>query len=142
VLGDGRLTFQNAKTPINLLLLDMFSSDSVPTHMLTKEAFALYRSKLAPHGAIAVNVSNHNLELATVVAASAAANGMVTVVKTDPPPPAETLRLQAQIAVVAKPDDLKALGLDSGWHVVQPTARVWTDDYSDVLGAILRRMHQ
>ena len=142
VLGDGRLTFQNAKPPIDLLLLDMFSSDSVPTHMLTKEAFALYKSKLAIHGAIAVNVSNHNLELASVVAASAAANGMVTAVKTDPRPPADTLRLQAEIAVVARPDDFKALGLDSGWHIVRPGDRVWSDDYSDVLGAILRRMRQ
>jgi hypothetical protein len=112
--------------------------------MLTSEAFALYKSKLASHGAIAVNVSNHNLELASVVAASAAANGMVTVVKTDPRPPADSLRLQAEIAVVARPDDLKALKLDSGWHIVQPTqgVRVWSDDYSDVLGAIVRRMRE
>ena len=140
VLGDGRLTFRSAKAPIDLLLLDVFSSDSVPTHMLTKEAFALYKSKLAPHGAMAINVSNHNLELASVVAASAAANGMVTVVKTDPRPPADSLRLQAQIAVVARPADLKALKLDPGWRIVRPAQVAWSDDYSDVLAAILRRM--
>jgi spermidine synthase len=143
ILGDGRLTLRDARSPVDLLLLDIFSSDSVPTHMLTKEAFALYKSKLSAHGAIAFNVSNHNLELASVVAASAAANGMVTVVKTDPQPPADTLRLRAEIAVVVRSEtDLKALKLDSGWQVVQPAqgARVWSDDYSDVLGAILRRM--
>jgi len=116
ILGDGRLTLRDSRRPIDLLLLDIFSSDSVPTHMLTKEAFALYKSKLAPHGAIAFNISNHNLELASVVAESAAANGMVTVVKTDPKPPAQTLKLQAEIAVVARSgSDLETLKLDSGW---------------------------
>jgi spermidine synthase len=143
ILGDGRLTLHDARSPIDLLLLDIFSSDSVPTHMLTKEAFALYKAKLSPHGAIAFNVSNHNLELASIVAASAAANGLMTVVKTDSLPPAHSLRLQAEIAVVVRSEaDLKELNLDSGWKVVQPPqgVRVWSDDYSDVLGAILRRM--
>jgi spermidine synthase len=143
VIGDGRLTLKDAKTSVDLLLLDIFSSDSVPTHMLTREAFALYKAKLAPHGAIAFNISNHNMELASVVAASAAANGMVTAVRTDPRPAAGSMMLQAEIAVVAKSEtDLSALHLDPSWKVVHVEAgfRTWTDDYSDVLGAILRRM--
>jgi hypothetical protein len=143
VIGDGRLTLQNARVPVELLLLDIFSSDSVPTHMLTREAFALYKAKLAPHGVIAFNISNHNMELANVVAASAAANGMVAAVRTDARPPADSLRLPAQIAVVARSEaDLAALHLGQGWKEVRPAPgfRTWTDDYSDVLGAILRRM--
>jgi spermidine synthase len=143
VIGDGRLTLQGAKAPIDLLILDIFSSDSVPTHMLTKEAFALFKSKLAPHGAIAFNISNHNMALASVVAASAAANGMATAVRTDTRPPPQTLKLPAEIAVVARsPADLAQLKLGPGWHIVQPTPgmRAWSDDYSDILGAILRRM--
>jgi spermidine synthase len=142
VIGDGRLTLREAVTPVDLLLLDIFSSDSVPTHMLTREAFSLYKTKLTPHGAIAFNISNHNMELASVVAASAAANGMATAVRTDPPPPAASMALRAEIAVVARSDaDLHALHLDPSWRVVsvEPGFRTWTDDYSDVLGAILRR---
>ena len=56
--------------------MDAFSSDAVPAHLLTKEAFSGYASKLKAGGAIAVNVSNRYVGLAPVVAASAFANGM------------------------------------------------------------------
>src|SRR5262249_53389117 len=87
VAGDGRLTLRDANPGLDLLILDAFSSDAVPTHLLTREAFALYKQKLGPHGMLAFNISNKNLELADVVAASAAANGMVTAVKTGALPP-------------------------------------------------------
>src|SRR6185369_4973421 len=112
VLGDGRLTLRNAKPGIDLLLLDTFSSDAVPLHMLTRDAFALYKSRLGPHGAIAINISNKNMELADAVAASAAANGMVTVVKLENRQigsSRETLRFRAEIALVAQSQaELKA----------------------------------
>jgi hypothetical protein len=146
VLGDGRLTLRNAKAGIDLLLLDTFSSDAVPMHMLTRDAFALYKSRLGPHGAMAINISNKNMELAYAVAASAAANGMVTAVNLDRKqthPSSDTLRFQAEIAMVAQsPDDLAALKLGADWHVLRadPEVRVWTDDYSNVLDAILAKM--
>jgi hypothetical protein len=141
VIGDGRLTLRDAKPGIDLLMLDIFSSDSVPLHMLTREAFALYKSRLSAHGAIAFNISNKNLELADAVAASAAANGMVTAVTLDKPQSPQTLRLRAEIAVVTRSiSDMKALKLGPRWRVVQPGARVWTDDYSDMLSAIIARL--
>jgi len=146
VLGDGRLTLRGAKPGMNLLLLDTFSSDAVPLHMLTRDAFALYKSRLGPQGAIAINISNRNMELADAVAASAAANGMVTVVKLENKqigPSRETLRFRAEIALVAQSQaELKALKLGPDWHVVRaaPQVRVWTDDYSNVLDAILMKM--
>ena len=145
VIGDGRLMLAGASHPLDLLLLDIFSSDAVPTHMLTKEAFSLYKAKLAPHGVIAFNIANHNLELASVIAASAAANGMATAVKTDPLWPAGSMKMRAQIAIVANSAaDIEALKLTRDWHTVAPDPRVavWTDDYSDVLGAIFRRMRE
>jgi hypothetical protein len=145
VLGDGRLTLQRAHSNIDLLLLDVYSSDSVPTHMLTREAFALFKSRLAPHGAIAVNISNKHMDLVSVVASSAAANDMVTAIKRDNSnvSTATTLKMQAQIAIVARsPGDLAALHLGPSWKIIPPQrdVRVWTDDYSDILGAILRKM--
>src|SRR5205807_166262 len=146
-IGDGRLTLRQARPGFELLILDVFSSDSVPLHMLTREAFALYKSRLARHGAIAVNITNKNLELANAVAASAAANGMVTAINLDKHQDAsqETLHFRAEIALVARTqDDMKALKLGPDWHIVQPTAQtpVWTDDYSNVLSAILLKMRQ
>lgn len=146
IIGDGRLTLRDAQPGIDLLILDAFSSDAVPLHLLTREAFALYRSRLGPHGAIAVNISNKNMELADAVAASAAANGMVTVVNIDrkqTSPSNETLRFQAEIALVARSQaELEALKLGPDWHVVRPEPRVkvWTDDYSNVLDAILAKL--
>lgn len=146
VMGDGRLTLRNAKPGLDLLLLDAFSSDSVPLHMLTREAFALYKSRLGPHGAIGINISNRNVALAQAVAASAAANGMVTAINLDrkqTSPSKDTLRFQAEIALVARSaSELAALKLGPDWHIVhpEPGVRVWTDDYSNVLDAILTKM--
>jgi hypothetical protein len=72
VLGDARLSLEqelnsNASRQFDVLVLDAFSGDSVPTHLLTKEAFAIYRAHLAPDGAIAVHVTNTYLHLAPVV---------------------------------------------------------------------------
>ncbi len=147
IIGDGRLTLRQASAGFDLLALDVFSSDSVPLHMLTREAFALYKSKLAQHGAIAINITNKNLELANAVAASAAANGMVTAINLDRQPDAsqETLHFRAEIALVARTEDeMKALKLGPDWHVIRPPADtpVWTDDYSNVLSAILLKMRQ
>jgi hypothetical protein len=144
VLGDGRISLGRQHEPIDLLLVDAFTSDSVPIHMLTKEAFALYKSRLTPHGVIALNISNRNMELASVVSASAAASSMVTAVKRDfkPLDTQRTLRSAAEIAVVARSTrDLAALKL-KGWHVVTPQSGVatWTDDYSNVPAAILRKL--
>jgi spermidine synthase len=136
---------RDAAPGIDLLILDVFSSDSVPTHLLTAEAFALYARKLGPHGMIAFNISNKNMQLANVVAASAAANGMITAVKTDvrQVDTQHTLHLRAEIAVVARSRaDLAALKLDPGWKIAGPVPRMWTDDYSNVLGAIAQKLSE
>jgi spermidine synthase len=148
VIGDGRLTLRQAMPGFDLLILDVFSSDSVPIHMLTREAFALYKSRLAPHGAIAINITNKNMELANAVAAAAAANGMVTAVNLDrhqQDASQATLHFRAEIALVARSlDDMKALKLGPDWHVLspRPDAAIWTDDYSNVLGAMLLKMRE
>ncbi|MBV9548871.1 MAG: fused MFS/spermidine synthase [Alphaproteobacteria bacterium] len=147
VIGDGRLTLRQARPNLGLILLDVFSSDSVPLHMLTREAFGLYKSRLAPHGAIVINLSNKNMQLADAVAASAAANGMVTAVtlghqQTDSK---ETLHFRAEVVLVAQSaDDLQGLKLGSDWHIVHPRpgTPTWTDDYSNVLSAILLKAQE
>ncbi len=143
VIGDGRLTLHNAKPNIDLLMLDVFSSDSVPVHMLTGEAFALYRARLAPHGTLVVHISNAHLRLEDVVAASAQQNGMVTAVKVDRTVPPNTFAYRAQVAVVVRSmGDLKALKLGKEWHLVVPAPQPWSDDYSDVFGAMLAKWRQ
>jgi hypothetical protein len=145
VIGDARLTLRAAKPGYDLLIMDAFTSDSVPVHLLTREAFALYKSKLSPHGVLVFHISNRNLELADVVAASASANGLSTAVflnRTHRPPIANH-ESTSEVAVVAhNPRDLSALGLGAGWQTLSPDTQVWTDDYSNILGALMQRIAQ
>ncbi len=145
VVGDARLTLADAEPGFDMILLDAFTSDVVPVHLLTREAVALYAAKLAPHGAVAFNISNRHIELASVVAASAAANGLVARVKRDgnDVDTPRTLRARAEIVVVARPDtELEKLGEAEGWRLLAPRhdVRTWTDDFSDIVGAIRRKL--
>ena len=144
ITGDARLTLRDAKPGLDLLVLDAFTSDSVPVHLLTSEAFALYRAKLSQHGIIVFHISNRNLELSDVVASSAAANGMVAALH---PRIGITAKLPyefpPEVVVVARSaEDLAALHLGAGWQPIRPRGRTWTDDYSDILGVLLARLAQ
>lgn len=76
-LGDGRLSLASeAPHAFDVLVLDAFSSDAVPVHLLTREAFAIYRRQLAPNGVLLANVSNRHLAVDRVVRASARAQGL------------------------------------------------------------------
>jgi hypothetical protein len=145
IAGDARLTLRNAEPGYDFLVLDAFTSNAVPVHLITKEALTLYAGKLAPRGVIAFNISNRVLELASVVAASAAANGLVMIVKRDPAKldVRRTLKLNAEIALVARSyADFGALNEDPSWRRVTPTSgqRTWTDDYSSIISAAVRKL--
>ena len=80
-LGDARLTLAaNADARYDLILVDAFSSDSIPVHLLTREAMAVYLQKLRPGGLIGLHLSNRNLELVSVAVGLAASHGLVTLV--------------------------------------------------------------
>src|SRR6185312_956334 len=78
VLGDARLTLAQSKETYDLIVLDAFSSDVIPVHLLTREAIEVYLSHLAPNGALVLHISNRYLELANVVAAIAAGEGLAS----------------------------------------------------------------
>ena len=144
VLGDGRLTLADAEAGYDLIVLDAFSSDSVPVHLLTREALASYLAKLAPGGAIIFNISNRHMDLDAVVALSASANDLVTFAGIDDRKVdfKQTLGLPAFVAIVARrAEDLGAIAASTRWHRVTPNPadRAWTDDYSNILAPILRK---
>jgi predicted O-methyltransferase YrrM len=144
VSGDARLTLTASPEHYDLIVLDAFSSDAIPVHLLTREAFAGYHSRLAPNGVIAVHVSNQHMELASVVAAVGAAEGLIAYVKEDDQAnqPLRDYRLNAQVVVLAKSVmDFGDLPSRRGWQRLEPMngTTAWTDDYSDVLRAILRK---
>src|SRR3954462_10063351 len=68
VIGDARLTF--AKEPngvYDMIIVDAYSSDAIPIHLATAEAMKVYKDKLAPHGVVAMHISNRHLELESVI---------------------------------------------------------------------------
>ena len=78
VLGDARLTLVDAPdAAYDLIIVDAFSSDAIPIHLMTREAMELYARKIAPNGMVVMHLSNRHLELASVVAGIAQANGLV-----------------------------------------------------------------
>jgi hypothetical protein len=148
VLGDARLTLADAPDrSYDIIYDDAFSSDAIPVHLLTREAMALYFKKLAPHGIVVMHVSNRNLELASVVAGIAAANGLVTRLSQDDYTEADSsqYKLVGAVAVVARDDqDFGTLAKSSYWVPQKPDPKqwVWTDDYSNIIGSILRKLRQ
>lgn len=144
VLGDARLTLAASAERYDLIVLDAFSSDAIPVHLLTREAFGGYLSRLAPHGVIAVHVSNRHMELASVVAAVGNAEGLMAYDRQDDQANNFTkdYRANAEVVVLARNTaDLGDLPSRRGWRKLDPIPSVaaWTDDYSDVLHAILRK---
>ena len=143
VLGDARLTLAASSQQFDLIVLDAFSSDAIPTHLLTREALRGYLAHLAPHGMLLIHISNRHLELPKVVAAVGATEGLTTLVKTDRNPIDLTadLRAAAMVAVLARSEaDFGTLLGAEGWEKTEAGGVVaWTDDYSDIIGAMLRK---
>ncbi|WP_426258434.1 spermidine synthase [Sphingomonas sp. DC1600-2] len=139
VLGDARLNLAVAPAAsLDLLALDAFSSDAVPMHLMTREAFASYARVLAPRGLLLVHISNRFLDLEPVVAAAAQGGGWYSAqlfyhpraINRDAATMSQWIALSRDPAVI---QSLKAR--DSAWGPVKPRAGFapWTDDYSTIL---------
>jgi hypothetical protein len=144
VLGDARLSLAASGESYDLIALDAFTSDAIPVHLLTGEAIASYLERLKPHGVILAHISNRHMDLAPVVAATAAAQGLVMWFCRDPRQNdfVNDYRANAELAALARSaDDLGDLPSRDCWRRVRPNPKIagWTDDYSDILRAILRR---
>jgi hypothetical protein len=148
MLGDARLTLADAPDgSYDLIIVDAFTSDAIPIHLLTREAMAVYLRKLSPHGIVVVHVSNRYLELASVVAGIAAANGAVTRVNdgSDFIENGPEYLFVGTVAAVARDDeDFGPLAGAYYWplQTPDPDQWVWTDDYSNIVGAVIRQLKE
>jgi len=144
VLGDARLTFAREPDGVyDLIIVDAYSSDAIPIHLATEEAMAIYKSKLAPHGAVVMHVSNRHLELASVVVGIAEANDLKSWVYNEDSGRDDEYIFATNVVVSARDeDDVGTLASSDVWALTEPEddQRVWTDDYSNVLGAVYRRL--
>lgn len=140
VLGDGRQTLSKAPdSAYDLLILDAYSSDALPVHLLTREALALYQRKLTPGGLLIFNISNRNLQLETTLGNLAADAKMSSLAQDDASISAlESTdgKFASQWLLMAKSRaDLGALLRNPRFKTTrtEPTQALWTDDFSSVL---------
>ncbi len=139
-VGDGRLELESTSAEaFDLVVLDAFSSDAVPVHLLTVESFEVAMRTVAPRGVIAVHVSNRFLDLEPIVAAAARELGFVSIIGSDSPAPElADLADPSQWVVIGRSfADLAGLVEGDRWRTAHADGRrPWTDRYSDLIGAL------
>jgi hypothetical protein len=143
VLGDARLTI--AREPsrhYGLVIIDAFSSDAIPIHLLTAEAIDIYLDKLADDGMIAFHVSNNYLNLERVLDGHARNRGLVGLSQTDDALTKEEVlrwkRASQWVVLARNPEAIRHLAANNRWKPLPLAADspVWTDDYSSILGVL------
>ncbi len=139
VLGDGRLALQQtADQTYDLLIMDAFSSDAIPVHLVTREAVQLYLSKLAAGGLLAVNISNRYINLEPVLAALAQEMGLVGLQQRDQEVSVGDRaagKLPSHWVLLARhQQDFGSLAQVQRWRsLTATTVRPWTDDFSNIV---------
>jgi hypothetical protein len=144
VLGDGRISLTKASDfQYDLIIIDAFSSDGIPVHLLTREAINLYLKKLAKNGILAFHISNRYLNLQPILGTLAGDSGLACFVREDRKidKAQEKIKKTGSIwAVMAhRVADLGKIGKDDRWTPLQidPEARVWTDDFSNIMSVFI-----
>lgn len=136
-IGDGRRLIEEADKKWDIIFLDAYNSDAVPTHLLTREALDLYLEKLAPHGVVVFHVSNRYLDIEGVVGGIVRDAGVVARTQLHIPPKSERRKKQidaSKYTVVARElDDLRVIAEEERWRDVRPADIVWTDDFTNII---------
>jgi hypothetical protein len=135
--GDGRIEIKRMSEKFDMIILDAFSSDAIPTHLITTEAIHTYLDHLAPNGLILFNITNRYFNLANVLAANAHAEGLKHRYKLDAANPLSYAAASAWIVMGRQSVSFAPLS-DQGWLdlPVPPEQRPWTDDYTNLLSAL------
>jgi hypothetical protein len=138
VLGDARLSLADAAPgAYGLIILDAFTSDAIPVHLLTREAFQLYDGRLGDAGVIAAHVSNRYADLEPVIGRVAAAAGMGCLTRDSIGSASPYENPSSRwVAVAHHPADFGELAANPGWRPCGAEAPLWTDDYANVAGVL------
>jgi hypothetical protein len=143
VIGDARLSLAKAADNYyDLLILDAFSSDVIPTHLLTREALQLYLKKTALDGILLAHISNRYMDLAPVLGRLAQSLNLVAYIQNDfhitPSESAEGKSASRWAILARREKDLAPLLANQRWQQLDggSAAELWTDDFTDLLNVI------
>jgi hypothetical protein len=143
VSGDARISLEDAEPDAyGLLVLDAFSSDAIPVHLITRQALELYIRKLDSEGMLAFHITNRYLRLEPVFGKLASELNLVARTRNELESPADIRasgREPSQWLVMARSElGLGAIRNDPAWHpvAVSPETPVWTDDFSNLAGVL------
>jgi hypothetical protein len=137
-IADGRRALElSGGDPYDVLVLDAFSSDAIPVHLLTAEAFQLYAARLAEGGVMAVHATNRTLNLVPVIAGGAKAIGFEGVLVTNPAPPGSSA-YPAEWVMLAKDGAPLHRAFADGAALGEAAPRPirWRDDYSNLISIL------
>jgi hypothetical protein len=138
VLGDARIELAKARRgAFDLLAIDAFSSDSIPLHLFTHEAFGVYLDALSPRGILLVHISNRFIDLEPALAAEVRARGLHAAVRDDSPPADTEWTASTWVAITRDPGQLTAMASMAPampWRALTaPAPRPWSDDHASIL---------
>lgn len=143
-LGDGRLLLEQERTngdpAYDLLIIDAFSSDSIPVHLLTDEAVGLYFDRIADDGVVLIHISNRHLDLHPLIYKLGKAHGSIVMFKDQPLSEIDADQQQYWLpsiwmALTKDQDTAVALNREGMQEMTRPEfdVRIWTDQYSNIL---------
>lgn len=143
VQGDARLTLSGRTGQARVLVIDAFSSDAIPVHLLTQEALAVDLAHLDPQGLLAFHISNRHFDLSHVLARLAVERGLTLLGRLDLPkePTTQNMRLPSEVVMMTRDPAAIREAEALGWSVVAPdlARRPWSDDYANALEALRDR---
>ena len=136
IIGDGRLQIE--KIPdgeFDVLMLDAFNSDSIPAHLVSREAVQMYLKKLKPNGLILFHVSNRYMDVEGLVSSVLLDAGLEGLVRYDDDEEPTGKTSSDYVVAARHPEDFGILQDDKNWSSVEKPAGIqpWTDDYSNML---------
>ena len=135
VIGDARIELAGMPADsFDLLVIDAFSSDAIPLHLLTDEALGIYLRALDENGLLVMHISNNYIRLEPVIARLAQQRRLEALVKSDGVTENESLFASTWVALARDPEALQRFAGDGGWRALDPPeGPVWTDDYASIL---------
>jgi hypothetical protein len=143
-LGDARLTIAAAtEARYDVIVVDAFSSDSIPVHLLTREALRIYLSRLNPGGIIVTHISNNHLDLTSVVTETAASEKLIArLYDEDEVAGLDPMIKFSTVMILARAD--KDFGLLRDWDLQKPEPgeSPWSDDFSSLLGPLIAKFRE